>query len=129
MAMNNAPIFWTTMLYNISILILTFLAFALSACVMPNHSGFYNPVSLSMEVPDGPPEYKAGWHAGCKTGSALKSFANNAVFQKNGGPDFGSGVYAHDPVYQTGWGQGWFACSIYIGNFVANHSMRFSPLD
>ena len=82
-----------------------------------------------MTVPDGPPEFKAGWYAGCKSGASLKTFANNAVFQKKSGPDIGSGVYTHDPVYQSAWGQGWFACSIYIGNFVGRSSMEFSPLD
>ncbi|MDX2082918.1 MAG: hypothetical protein SFV53_02900 [Rickettsiales bacterium] len=102
---------------------------SITSCVMPNHSGFYNPITLDMRVPDGPPEYKAGWHDGCQTGSSIKSFANNDSFQKDGGPNFGSGVYTHDPVYQSGWSQGWFACVINISNFVGNHSMRFSPLD
>lgn len=89
----------------------------ISACYKPDHSGFYNPITFSMTVPDGPPEYKAGWYAGCKTGSSLKTFANNSVFRKDAGPDFGSGVYAHDSLYQSGWGQGWFACSNHIGMF------------
>ena len=100
----------------------------LSGCVFPDHSGFYNPVTMSMAVPDGPPEYKAGWHAGCKTGSSIKSFANSWVFQTSKGPDFGTGVYVHDPVYQTGWGQGWFSCSIYGGNFVNRFATEHSPL-
>lgn len=92
--------------------------FAISSCVAPDHSGFYNPITLKMTVPDGPPEYKAGWYDGCRSGSSLKSFANNTVFRKDAGPNFGSGVYAHDAAYQTGWGQGWFSCSNHIGLFV-----------
>ncbi len=144
MDMSNALISWTGMLYknilhklsfcifynstslqtlsakNIKIMLKKFalllcFAFTISACIFPDHSGFYNPATLRMSVPDGPPEYKAGWHDGCQTGASLKTFANNAVFRKDGGPNFGSGVYAHDPAYQTGWGQGWFACAIHIG--------------
>ncbi len=96
---------------------------------MPTHSGFWNPITLDTRVPDGPPEFKAGWYAGCKTGSSLKSFANNTVFQKDSGPDIGSGVYTHDPVYQSAWGQGWFACAVYSGTFAARSSLEFSPLD
>lgn len=100
----------------------------LQNCVMPDHSGFYNPITLSMKVPDGPPEYKAGWYYGCKTGSSLKSFANNGVYKKNGGPDYGSGVYTHDPVFQMAWGQGFNVCANYIGEFVTRPAMQFSPL-
>lgn len=110
------------------IIIVASLTLTLSGCVMPDHSGFYNPITLSMRVPDGPPEYKAGWYAGCRSGASLKNFANNWVFQKSNGPDFGSGVYAHDPVYQTGWGQGWFACTVHVGEFVNRHAMQHSAL-
>lgn len=100
----------------------------LCGCYVPDHSGFYNPSLLSMTVPDGPPEYKAGWYAGCKTGSSLKTFNNNWVFQKPNGPDFGSGVYVHDPLFQTGWGQGYNVCANYIGEFVGRPAMQHSPL-
>ena len=129
MVTNNALIFLTMKLYKKFRTIAFLILLPLSGCVFPDHSGFYNPVTLSMKVPDGPPEYKAGWYYGCKTGASLKTFANNAVFQKNSGPDFGSGVYAHDPVFQAGWGQGWSSCSIYVGNFVNFHAMKFAPLD
>ncbi len=128
MVLNNALIFLTMTLYK-KIILLSVLFFGISACVMPKHSGFWNPVTFDMTVPDGPPEFKAGWYAGCKSGASLKTFANNGVFQKNSGPDIGSGVYTHDPVYQSAWGQGWFACSVYIGTFVGNPAMQFSPLD
>lgn len=111
------------------IITLLVLGFGVTSCYTPDHSGFYNPITLSMTVPDGPPEYKAGWYAGCKTGGSLRaSFANNAVFQKNSGPDFGTGVYQHDSIYQSGWGQGWFACSNHIGMFV-ERTMGGYPLE
>jgi hypothetical protein len=45
------------------------------------------------------------------------------------GPDFKNGIYQHDPMFQTGWGQGWFACVIFAGTYVNYNSMKFSPLD
>ena len=107
---------------------LIFLTILASGCYFPDHSGFYMPITLSSTVPDGPPEYKAGWYAGCKTGSSVKSFTNGGALQTKNGPDFGSGVYTHDPVYQTGWGQGYTVCTNYVGEFVGRNSMQFHPL-
>lgn len=100
----------------------------LCSCSFSDHSGFYNPITLKMTVPDGPPEYKAGWYAGCKTGGSMGNFANNWVYRK-GSPDFGSGVYQHDSVYQTGWGQGYYACSVHIANFLKFFPSQNAPLD
>lgn len=83
---------------------------------------------MSLVVPDGPPEYKSGWYAGCKTALGAKVFANAWVYQDGKGPEFNTGVYQHDPMFQTGWGQGWFACSLHVGQFVAFHSMQNAPL-
>lgn len=99
---------------------------SLSSCRWPESFGFYQPITMSLATPDGPPEYKAGWHAGCQTALANKAFANAFVY---GGPNFGSGVYQHDSAYQTGWGQGWFACVLHIGDFVDFNSMKFGPLE
>ena len=96
---------------------------------MPESLGFYQPITMSLAVPDGPAEYKAGWYAGCKTALSVKAYANAFVYGKGKGPEFGSGVYQHDPVYQTGWGQGWFACVLHVGDFVAFHSLRHGPLE
>lgn len=95
---------------------------------MPDSFGFYQPITMSLAVPDGPPEYKAGWHAGCKTALANKAFANAFVYQEGKGPEFESGVYHHDPMFQTGWGQGWFACVLHIGGFVDMNAMKYGPL-
>ncbi len=75
---------------------------------------------MSLAVPDGPAEYKAGWYGGCKSGLANKAFANAFVYQENKGPEFVNGIYQHDPAYQTGWGQGWFACVMHAAYFVGN---------
>ena len=92
----------------------------LNSCRMPESFGFYQPITMNLAVPDGPPGFKAGWHSGCKTALANKVFANAFVYQDGKGPDFGNGVYQHDPDYQTGWGQGWFACVLHIGQFVGD---------
>lgn len=83
---------------------------------------------MSLAVPDGPAEYKAGWHAGCQTALGQKAFSNAWVYQGKNGPNMGNGVYAHDPVFQRGWGQGWFACALHIGQFVDFHATKYMPL-
>lgn len=137
MLTSNAPTFLTTTLCNHSrrkefaILSATFkfmakiflilLSLTLASCRMPESFGFYQPFTMSLEVPDGPPEYKAGWYGGCKSGLMEARFANAAAAYKTKmGPEFVNGVYQHDPAYQTGWGQGWFACVMHTGYFVGN---------
>ena len=100
-----------------------------SACRMPDNSGFYNPITMELGVPDGPPEYKAGWYAGCKSALSVKIFANASVYQDNKGPTFGSGIHNHDPMYQAGWGQAYFACVTTLGEFTARPAMLHSPLE
>ncbi len=87
--------------------------------------GFYEPITLDLETPDGPPEYKAGWHAGCRTALSLKNFANAFVYNA----DYGNGIYQHDPVFQTAWGQGFFSCKMHISGFVSRRAMEFGPLE
>lgn len=109
---------------NLSIL-LTVLYCA--SCRLPDNLGFYQPVTLRMTVPDGPPEFKAGWYAGCKTALGMgKNFANAWVY---GGADFGSGVYQHDPVYQSAWSTSYFNCVTHAMGFTDYHSMWKAPLD
>lgn len=105
-----------------------FFAIILSAaCNMPDNMGFYQPITMRMTVPDGPPEFKAGWYAGCKSGLGVgKGFANAWVY---GGPDFGSGVYQHDPLYQSAWSTAYFNCTTHANNFTAYNSMWRAPLD
>ncbi len=114
---------------NIAILIGLLFMFA---CRLPESTGFYNPVTLDLKVPDGPAEYKAGWYAGCKSFLAnrgLGQFNNAFVYGEGHGATFGSGVYQHDPVYQQGWGQAWFACGMHIQNFAGYGAMRDGPLE
>lgn len=86
--------------------------------------GFYEPITLNLEVPPGPPEYQAGWRAGCRSGLATKPFANSFVYNA----DFGNGIYQHDPNFIKGWGNGWFGCIMHTANFVGMPSMQYGPL-
>lgn len=114
---------------NILLIILT--VFLLSSCRKIQGDSFYNMVTLDMRVPDGPEEYQAGWHAGCRSGLANRDFANAAVYRSpNGAPDMGSGIYQHSTVFQNAWGQGWFACIIHMKKFMNPNlrSMAHGPL-
>jgi hypothetical protein len=100
----------------------------LNSCRGIDNMGFYQPVTMDLKVPDGPPEFKAGWHAGCKSALANRGFQNSFVFQEENGPDYGSGVYQHDPYFQTGWRTAFFSCVAYISTFVNFNSMQHGPL-
>lgn len=108
--------------------ILLLLIFSVSCRGLPDTFGFYQPITMDMTVPDGPPEFKAGWYAGCRTGLGLTKFANAWVYQEDEGTNFGNGIYQHDPMFQTGWSQAWFACAVGPGTFAAFHSMKNAPL-
>jgi hypothetical protein len=99
------------------------------SCRLPDNFGFYQPITMTMEVPDGPPEFKAGWYDGCRNGLGVKNFVNSYVYQEGKGPNFGTGVYHHTPGYQSGWGGGWYACYAYTQRFVGFNSMRHFPLE
>ena len=110
--------------------LIIFLILLLTAsCRKPDGFGFYQPITMSLTVPDGPPEYKAGWHDGCKSALANSIFANSFVYQTPNGPDVGNGVYQHDPVYQSAWGQAWFSCVLPTYGFVQFNSMKAGPLE
>jgi hypothetical protein len=96
---------------------------------MPDNFGFYQPVMMELSVPDGPPEYKAGWYAGCKTALSNKAFANSAIYQDDKGATFGNGIYSHDSMYQTAWGQAYFACYTTVSEFTGKGATQFSPLE
>ena len=117
------------MLYKIFKIITIILFFILTSCRGVDNMGFYQPITLDLKVPDGPPEFKAGWHAGCKSAIASSySFKNSIVYQEEFGGNYGSGVYQHDPYFQDGWRLAFFSCVSYIGNFVGFNSMQHSPL-
>jgi hypothetical protein len=108
----------------------TFLLISLAACRLPDSFGFYQPITMRLKTPDGPPAYKAGWYGGCKSGLAVRGFANSVVYQEGKGPEFVNGIYMHDPDYQTGWGQGWFICTMHSGYFAGSAGFYgYGPLE
>jgi hypothetical protein len=100
-----------------------------SSCRMPDSFGFYQPITLGLDVPDGPKEYQAGWHSGCSSAMGSRLFANSFVYQdKKRGANMVNGIYHHDKDFQAGWSHGWFSCNLHTGTFVFNNSMRHGPL-
>lgn len=71
------------------------------------NNGFYQPYTMNMEIPEGPPEYKAGWRAGCRDGLGVQFFANTVVYPVD---DFGDGTYHHDPLFNAGFVDAVFSC-------------------
>ncbi|MBU6141342.1 MAG: hypothetical protein KGP29_07330 [Proteobacteria bacterium] len=100
----------------------------LSSCRFPTNFGFYQPLTLDTNVPDGPPEFKAGWRDGCRSGMANGTFLNSAVYLTKSGPSF-SPVYTHDPQYRSGWSTGYWICGTYSSSFVSMSPMQRAPLD
>jgi hypothetical protein len=88
--------------------------------------GFFQPITLNMEVPEGPVEYRAGWYSGCRSALANSSFANAWVYKKDGGPDLGDPQYQGKPFFHKGWGQGWFSCILHVGTFTSRPSFQHS---
>ena len=104
------------------------LIFFASCRGLPDTFGFYQPITINMDVPDGPPEFKVGWYSGCRTGWGQAKHANAWIYQEDEGTNFGNGIYQHDPVFQTGYSQGWFACVVHSGTFAGFPSMKNAPL-
>ena len=100
----------------------------LNSCRFPDNFGFFQPVTMDMKVPDGPPEFKAGWHDGCKSALGMRNFANAYVYQNKRSPEFGSGVYQHDQSYNQAWSNAFFVCATYAGTFTDFNSLKFGPL-
>ncbi len=87
--------------------------------------GFYEPVTLGMNVPKGSAAYQAGWRAGCRTALATQKFANSFVYKA----DYGNGTQQHDPDFITGWVQAGFACVMHSDQFYSTSSTtKFAPL-
>ncbi len=111
---------------NIMVIFLAFLM--LYSCRFPDNFGFFQPITMDLKVPDGPPEFKAGWHNGCKSALGMRTFANSYVYQHNRTADFGNGVYQHDQTYNSAWSNAFFVCATYAGTFVNYNSLKFAPL-
>ena len=92
---------------------------------LANCNIIFQPLTAEMAVPEGPPEYRAGWHDGCSSALSIGGFASAAFHKKT----FGDGVYQHDPVYQTAWGNGWFSCITQAGQYKGLPGMATAPLE
>lgn len=110
----------TNLLKNI---LLYFLLSLSTSCL--HGEGFNQPATLRLEVPPGPPEFQAGWRAGCRSALATKAFANSWVYTN----DYGNGTLQHDRAYARGWGYGWFACVLHTANFVNAPLFKYGPLE
>jgi len=135
MAWSNALILLTGMCLKImkfikalKFIVIFFLFSSIFSCRGLDNFGFFQPITMDLKVPDGPPEFKAGWHAGCKTALAARNFQNAFVYQDQYGPNYGSGVYQHDPAFQLGWRTAFFSCVTHVGFFVSFNSMQHAPL-
>jgi len=95
-----------------SLLIYICLLFTLS--LLPSCRGFYEPITLDLEVPDGPENYQAGWYSGCR--SAIASIPKYSVSYN---ATFADGRYQDDPVFQTAWSNAFFSCSIHVNTFTS----------
>tara|TARA_Y100000389_G_C17466852_1_gene526426 strand:- start:793 stop:1146 length:354 start_codon:yes stop_codon:yes gene_type:complete len=76
--------------------------------------GFYKPITMDVEVPDGPENYQAGWYAGCRSAIAsLPNYANSMAYDVT----FANGQYQDDPIFQAAWTSAFFSCGIHTGTF------------
>jgi hypothetical protein len=99
---------------------------ALFAVIITSCHGFYEPITLNMEVPEGPPEFRAGFRSGCRSGLGSRSygFANSVIYPA----DFGNGIYQHDTRFTDGWRMGLFSCVIHASVFTGTPG-NFGPLE
>ena len=124
--MNNAFISLTGTLYNLIFdcgLMKNFFLL-LSISILTACGGFYKPHTLRMEVPNGPPEFQAGWHDGCSSALNTMGFQNARFMPLT----LGSGIYQHDPIYQMAYGKAVFSCATMTGDFMG-HPMFTAPLE
>lgn len=90
-------------------------------------NGMYQPYTTDLALPDGPPEYKAGWRAGCRTGFSAGGrgmFAGSFVYPI----DFGDGTYHHEPLFAAGWLDATFVCFENVSTF-SQKSTFDAPLE
>ncbi len=96
-------------------------------CFACRSNGFYQPYTSSTELPEGPPEYKAGWRAGCRTAysaDARGSFTGGFVYPN---VDFGDGTYIGNSIFTSGWLDSFFTCHESMGMFMNGGVFR-APL-
>lgn len=80
---------------------------------------------MDLDVPDGPPEFKAGWYDGCRSVLSTKKFANYMHYKLS----IGNGLYQTNPVYYSGWNSAFILCQARTGRFVGKHIFNSYPLE
>lgn len=64
------------------------------------------PLSLYVDGPSGPPEYKLGWEDGCDTGLSVEGgMVGKAAFGFKKRPELGD-----NELYKTAWNEGFSYC-------------------
>jgi hypothetical protein len=102
----------------IYLLLTSFLLFSCNRFA-PFHHG-----PINIDVPDGPPQFKAGYYDGCRSALSIRKMKNAAsVYSVKS-----NGIYTDDEVYQSAWGNGWFTCYISSGTWTKFHPFSNSPL-
>ena len=102
MVTSNVFILWTMMCYkNVKIILICFAMLLLSDCRRA-----FVPFTTNLKVPDGPPEFQAGWRDGCSSGFSTGNFVAGR-FQDY---TIGDGSLQHDPTYHNAFVAGWFSC-------------------
>lgn len=110
--------------------LITLLILCVTGCVPgmvrgdSSNNGFWIPFTARMEVPDGPPEFQAGWHDGCSSGYRFSPHGNARFYDLN----LGSGIYQHDPIYKMAYGKALFSCASQPGYFIGHPSYN-GPLE
>lgn len=97
------------------------LLLALTAC--------YNPRLTMATMPkaptEGPPEYIAGWSAGCETGMATYG---NSYYRTRYKTNV-DGESMKNPLYNKGWELGQRYCSYYSATYLSNKEMAYASND
>ena len=107
----------------ISIKLLTiYIFFFIAAC--NRFTPFYHG-PINVDVPEGPPAFKAGYYDGCRSALSIRKMKNAAAVYKLKM----NGIYTNEKIYQQAWGNGWFTCYNSGGTWTNFHPMKHSPLD
>lgn len=103
------------------IIILAAIAISLSACA---GSSELNITGMPHEPKKGPPEYIAGWKAGCQTGMA--TYSN--LYYRNKYSTSVNPQMMQNARYNKGWELGQSYCSYYSATYLANKEFKQADL-
>lgn len=95
-------------------LAIVLLMISLSACSWRPQVGPPWAQKLLTQGPEGPPLFKQGWRDGCETGIS----ATSNLYQKYFYKFKQDSTLARDPVYYTGWKNGFSYCQRYVFQYL-----------